>query len=135
MGHWNPLFFRFATSYVSSLGLIKLSPALPNQSKPLARSASRGKYLVAPYVPTQLAIHSQFDSDLLLLVSFKEWSDGPLLRALRDHSFTVGPQRAQGLSGRSAPALASPSSAPVQCCFIQPNSLAFQLFKQLEEGR
>jgi hypothetical protein len=47
----------------------------------------------------------------------------------------VEPQRAQGLSGRPAPALASPSSASVQCCFLQPNSLAFQSFRQLEEGQ
>ena len=59
-------------------------------------------------------IDTRFDSTRFSSFLCKEWSDSPLLRALRDHGFTVGPQRAQGLSGRSAPALAYPSSAPVQ---------------------
>jgi hypothetical protein len=88
MGHWNPLFFRFATSYVSSLRLIKLfAPALPNQSKLLL-------------VPTCPAIESP-------TIVLRLW---PLLMAddgqdTGDYGkrVPVEPQRAQGLGAPLSP--------------------------------
>lgn len=50
---------------------------------------------------------------------FKEWSDSPSLRALREHRSTVGPRRAQRtIWPLGSLALAYQSLAPLQCVLL-----------------
>jgi hypothetical protein len=104
MGHWNPLFFRFATSYVSSLRLIKLlAPALPNQSKRLWCIAYLSGYRVAnDRIEVVAVAHGPTTARILAItLNVFPWSRSEHTQSLGDKSCFLHPSLYAGQSGAS----------------------------------
>ena len=81
----------------------------------MARSIPNARASVAP-------------SPMLLFPGLMEWSDCPSLRALRDHSFIVGSQRAQRTIWPLRPPLLHINLWPLTICPLIANPLAFFQF-------